>query len=173
MKLRLVLFEACDRSCPGCCNHDWDLKNLPMCTDYTPYEMIMLTGGEPMLHPEIIRQAVKKIRAQTDAPIYLYTAKVEDLDDILPILDGVTVTLHEPGDLPAFQRFLAAARNLEGRSLRLNVFREAGPLPLPVPGWTVKENMEWIPNCPLPDGEVLMRYATAGSGDSSGKEEAR
>ena len=46
MKLRLVLFEACDRCCPGCCNHDWDLKNLPVCTDYTPYEMIMLTGGQ-------------------------------------------------------------------------------------------------------------------------------
>ena len=23
-KLRLLLFEECDRDCPGCCNRDWD-----------------------------------------------------------------------------------------------------------------------------------------------------
>ena len=168
MKLRLVLFEACDRCCPGCCNHDWDLKNLPVCTDYTPYKMIMLTGGEPMLPPEIIHQAVQKIRAQTGAPIYLYTAKVEGLDELLPILDGVTVTLHEPKDLPEFQHFVAAAHNLSGKSLRLNVFREAGPIPGAFPGWIMKEDMEWIPNCPLPEGEVLMRYMPAEAGCGMG-----
>ena len=57
-KLRLLLFEECDRDGPGCCNRDWDLRSLPVCRDFTPYQVIMLTGGEPMLHPEIIREAV-------------------------------------------------------------------------------------------------------------------
>ena len=93
---------------------------------------------------------------------------MEGLDELLPILDGVTVTLHEPKDLPEFQRFVAAAHNLSGKSLRLNVFREAGPIPGPFPGWTVKEDMEWIPNCPLPEGEVLMCYMPAEAGCGMG-----
>ncbi len=41
-KLRLLLFEECTRSCPGCCNRDWDLQSLPVCRDYSPYQLIML-----------------------------------------------------------------------------------------------------------------------------------
>ena len=50
-KLRLLLFEECNRSCPGCCNRDWDLQPLPVCYDLPPYRIILLTGGEPMLYP--------------------------------------------------------------------------------------------------------------------------
>lgn len=156
-KLRLLLFEECRRNCPGCCNRDWNLKVLPACRDYTPYRIIMLTGGEPMLHPEVVRSAVATIRAQTDAPIYLYTAMVDGLDDLLPILDGVTVTLHEETDVAPFERFIHTAKNLAGKSLRLNVFEEAGDVTCPA-DWQVKDHIQWIPNCPLPDGEVLMRY---------------
>lgn len=72
-KLRLLLLDDCNRNCPGCCNRDWDLQALPLCQDYTPYRLIMLTGGEPMLYPEIIREAIAAIRRQTNVPIYLYT----------------------------------------------------------------------------------------------------
>lgn len=156
-KLRLLLFEECQRNCPGCCNRGWDIKHLPVCQDYTPYRLIMLTGGEPMLHPEMVRTAVAAIRAQTNAPIYLYTAMVDGLDDLLPILDGVTVTLHDRADVAPFEQFVRSARNLQGKSLRLNVFEEAGTVTCP-DGWQVKDHIQWIPNCPLPDGEVLMRY---------------
>lgn len=33
-KLRLLLFEECDRDCPGCCNRDWDLRSFPVCRDF-------------------------------------------------------------------------------------------------------------------------------------------
>lgn len=91
-KLRLLLFDDCNRNCPGCCNRDWDLQALPLCQDYTPYRLIMLTGGEPMLYPEIIREAIAAIRRQTNVPIYLYTAMPEQLDALMPLLDGVTVS---------------------------------------------------------------------------------
>ena len=87
-KLRLLLFEECTRNCPGCCNRDWDLQSLPVCRDHSPYQLIMLTGGEPMLHPEIIQAAVADIRSQTNAPIYLYTAQPAELDALMPLLDG-------------------------------------------------------------------------------------
>ena len=113
-KLRLLLFDDCNRNCPGCCNRDWDLQALPLCQDYTPYRLIMLTGGEPMLYPEIIREAIAAIRRQTNVPIYLYTAMPEQLDALMPLLDGVTVTLHTPEDIPVFQSFDRTARTLRG-----------------------------------------------------------
>lgn len=155
-KLRLLLFEECDRKCDGCCNNDWNLATLPVCNDYTPYRLIMLTGGEPMLHPDIIKQAVNDIRAQTDAPIYLYTAHPEGLEEIMPILDGVTITIHESADILRFRQFLARTPRLEGKSLRLNVFQDAGEVQ--AEGWHIKSGIRWIKNCPLPQGEVLMKY---------------
>ena len=155
-KLRLLLFDDCNRNCPGCCNRDWDLQALPLCQDYTPYRLIMLTGGEPMLYPEIIREAIAAIRRQTNVPIYLYTAMPEQLDALMPLLDGVTVTLHTPEDIPVFQSFDRTAQNLTGKSLRLNVFDEVGTV-ICRPEWQVKDHMRWIPNCPLPEGEGLMR----------------
>ena len=156
-KLRLLLFEECDRDCPGCCNRDWDLQSLPICEDFTPYRLVMLTGGEPMLHPEIIRSAAADIRRQTSAPIYLYTAMTQGLDELLPLLDGVTLTLHTPSDYLPFWRFDQSAQNLYGKSLRLNIFEEVGPV-ICSERWQVKDHMVWVPNCPLPAGEVLMRY---------------
>lgn len=161
-KLRLVLFEDCNRNCSGCCNKDWDIQNLPVCTDYSPYEMILLTGGEPMLKPDVVVQAINEIREQTDSPIILYTANLEKplwLFLITGLIDGLTVTVHNKADAVSFmdfdKRFKPSAQMMY--RLRLNVFEEAGFVPSK-PYWKVKGNMKWIPNCPLPDGEVLMRY---------------
>lgn len=161
-KLRLLLFEACNRNCTGCCNKDWDLKSLSYCTDYTPYSEILLTGGEPMLKPDLVIRVVEKIRRQTTAPIILYTADLTKplwLFLIAPNIDGLTVTLHEPNDALAFKafdkQFKPPMRMLD--RLRLNVFKEVGAVEAK-PYWKVKPDMEWIKNCPLPDGEVFMRY---------------
>ena len=61
-KLRLVMFEECNRSCEGCCNNDWDLNQLDVVADYYGYDLVMLTGGEPMLKPQLIVDTVEKIR---------------------------------------------------------------------------------------------------------------
>ncbi|MBU1087771.1 MAG: hypothetical protein KKD05_09695, partial [Candidatus Omnitrophica bacterium] len=53
-KLRLLLFTECNRNCNGCCNNDWDLKSLLNEHLFKEYSEILLTGGEPMLHPELI-----------------------------------------------------------------------------------------------------------------------
>lgn len=165
-KLRLLLFETCNRSCEGCCNKDWDLTSLPICTDYSPYREILLTGGEPLLQPELVVQAIREIREQTDAPIILYTADLTQplwLFLISGLIDGLTVTLHTAEDVPLFtdfdKRFLPSDK-LKQR-LRLNVFKEAGTVTAK-PHWKVKPNMEWIKDCPLPEGEVFMRYKQKG-----------
>ena len=150
-KLRLLLLMTAIETVPAAATGIGTSKLSPLCQDYTPYRLIMLTGGEPMLYPEIIREAIAAIRRQTNVPIYLYTAMPEQLDALMPLLDGVTVTLHTPEDIPVFQSFDRTAQNLTGKSLRLNVFDEVGTV-ICRPEWQVKDHMRWIPNCPLPEG---------------------
>lgn len=160
-KLRLILWEKCGRNCEKCCNKEWNLEDIPLTNDYTTYDEILLTGGEPMLYPWLVRNAIREIRSQTTAPIYLYTALPSDkLHELLQFLDGITITLHEQGDIMRymmFQRFLKYG-DVAGKSLRLNVFKGVDLRTVNTRGWKVKSNMEWVKNCPLPDGEILMRW---------------
>lgn len=167
MKLRLLVRPDCDRACPGCCNKSWDLNALPVCSDYRPYDEIMLTGGEPMLDPQLVHQTIRDIRAQNEtAKLFMYTARVlpvHELGIVLHNLDGVTVTLHEQKDVEPFLRFAhyAALWKLQkGRTLRVNVFKPIVLREVPdLRHWIVKAGMEWIVDCPLPGEEVFMRIA--------------
>jgi len=166
-KLRLVLFEECHRRCSGCCNNDFDLPGLPVCDSYKDYELIMLTGGEPMLHPEKIAQAINRIRQETAAPIILYTALTVDkevLSILLDEIDGITVTLHDNSDVKPFLDFDDYYVGAWGSSktYRLNVFNGVEIDLGDVKGkWKVKPGIEWIKDCPLPEGEVLMRFESS------------
>ena len=162
-KLRLLLLSSCNRTCEGCCNQQWDLESLPVCTDYSGYDEVMITGGEPMLSPPRILAAVRRIIREHKGRTILYTAKVDRVMEALIVLaavEGMTVTLHEQSDVTPWMTFRDEIRRVfqeAPKSLRLNVF--AGiVLPEDVAGWVVKENIEWIKDCPLPDGEEFMRY---------------
>jgi organic radical activating enzyme len=160
--LRLVLFENCNRSCPGCCNKDWDLRSLPVVESYKDYDIIMLTGGEPMLKPKLVIETAWEIRKQSDAKIYVYTAKINDVMATLAVLnfvDGLTVTLHEQSDLDPFLNLDSALGSIycSDKSLRLNIFSGI-EIPEYLHGnWLIKDNIKWIKKCPLPKDEVLMR----------------
>lgn len=167
MKLRLLLWEDCNRSCEGCCNKDWNLDKLQNCFSYRGYELIMLTGGEPMLYPSTVLQVVREIRQQTTAPVYVYTADVSDLDAafaVLDAVDGITLTLHEQADVADFQTFdhCMVMKHITGKSLRLNVFKGVDLSEVDTRGWQVKDGIEWIPDCPLPTDEVFLRYNNPG-----------
>lgn len=109
-----------------------------------------------MLRPDVIRSAVTDIRKQADTKIILYTAMTKGLDEVIPLLDGVTLTLHVPDDVQAFIDFDDRAQNLNDKMRRLNVFTEAGKVTTSF-RWAVKNNIKWIGNCPLPTNEVFMR----------------
>ena len=165
-KLRLLLFENCHRHCEGCCNKQFDLKALPLVKTWQGWGKIVLTGGEPMLNPEYVLGVIDAIRAEVPTPIYLYTAKVSNyraLTEILLRIDGLTVTLHEQSDVPDFAGLLTYLEavnfdlRLRSKSLRLNVFEGVSVSAVQLEGWKVKDNMRWIMDCPLPEGETLMR----------------
>lgn len=165
MKLRLLLWPDCNRSCSGCCNKSWDLSALPICTDYTGYDEILLTGGEPMLYPDRLITAAQQIRQTSAAPLYVYTAKTDDIPAfrrVLKEVQGMCVTLHGPADLAPFTALYESLRMAPvfgHKSLRLNIFKSVGWRweDRPFYGWHLKPDMEWITNCPLPADEVFMR----------------
>ena len=162
MKLRLLLFSACNRRCEGCCNKQWDLDELPVLDMDTigQYDEVILTGGEPMLNPRMVREIAYGVPLGTK--VFFYTAKTDDLDALCGTMlctDGVTVTLHEQADVDPFLLLVERTRgsHYQRLSLRVNVFKGVRLPYLYLHKWNIKDEIEWIPNCPLPTDEVFMR----------------
>lgn len=161
MKLRLLVTKICHRSCAGCCNKDWDLDNLPIADLEQDYELIMVTGGEPLLECNFDKtmQVLKSL--PLDAEVIVYTTLSRNVHKILRDVDGVTLTLHEQEDVEEFLKlndFLLRSYAYHGLSMRLNVF--AGieiPKGTDLSRWKVKDNITWIENCPLPEDEIFAR----------------
>jgi hypothetical protein len=78
---------------------------------------------------------------------------------VLDKADGLTVTLHTQQDVAKFKAFdryiLPPVRRR--KSLRLNIFKGVDLKGYKPEGWVIKDGIEWIKNCPLPEGETLMR----------------
>lgn len=165
--LRILFTDVCNRHCEGCCNKQFDLANLPKFHTLENYTMIIVTGGEPMLFPDTLRGFLFALRSLTWASIILYTAHpVVPLHQILKegLLDGVTVTLHENDDIGkvlSFQRLIEDNYTPPEKisrlgSMRLNIFKGVNTFET-APYWKVKDNIEWIENCPLPSHEEFVR----------------
>lgn len=165
-KLRLLITEKCNRDCKMCCNKDWDLKNLPVCLSYKNYDEIIITGGEPTLFPSELIHLLSTIKKENkQANIILYTANVTNVNYMLFILQrlhGITVTLHEQQDYRKFKDFIHYYGDVIRTSYifpRVNIFSnvKVNKWDGCFLGWTVKDNLKWVKNCPLPKDEVFMR----------------
>jgi hypothetical protein len=130
--------------------------------------MIMLTGGEPLgvSYMNLVR-LFEEIQVQTTSPIILYTAKAEPAWELIPMLShhlsGVTLTLHEQSDVIAFGRHQSRWETHFGpafvnKRMRLNIFKGLKYQGLDLGKWVVKDEIEWIKDCPLPEDEVFMKY---------------
>jgi len=122
----------------------------------------MITGGEPMLFPTQLVHQILEIKRLTQVPVYLYTAKVDEIETAVSILnqvEGMTVTLHQPKDVAPFMAFHKAVMSegvdLRNKKLRLNVFHNV--IPPEVANWTIRSGIQWKKDCPLPEGEVFQR----------------
>lgn len=164
-KLRLVVTSKCHNRCPMCCNNRFDLNELPT-IDRLNYDEIMITGGEPMLYVDDVINLVISIRGvaaclEVSPKIYFYTA-VPDATatlDALDYMDGAVVTPHTAKDVAEFIKLNKALPVNHCKSLRLNLFPEVKklfPADIDLSKWVIKE-MQWIKDCPVPDGEDLRR----------------
>jgi molybdenum cofactor biosynthesis enzyme MoaA len=162
-KLRLLLFEECNKKCKWCANKFWDLSKLPVEDDFSKYKEISITGGEPMLHPVIVIGAVQRIWSENrKAKIYMYTAKTDDYIEMFRVmfyLDGITVALHNQRDVEPFIEFNNILKEaMSDVSLRLIIFKGVEVEGTDLSRWDVKDNVEWLHECHLPEGEVFKRY---------------
>lgn len=178
-KLRLVVTAECHNKCPMCCNNRLDLSELPV-VDRWDYDEIMITGGEPSLFSQETLELIESIRtlhkvSGWDSKIFVYTAIASAWQtcDIILASDGIVATPHTEADLKRFcelnamllrQRYVT-----EGKSLRLNLFPEVKkllPHDMDLSLWKIKE-MQWIKDCPVPDGEDLRRINELLKNDSN------
>lgn len=172
-KLRLLVMTRCPDKCPMCCNNQFDFSKLPV-VDRWNYEEIMITGGEPLLFMDELCELVEVINSisyiQGNRPnIYLYTSYFNEdcLMWMLGYIDGIVLTPHKKSDIANFVEFnskLIACKDLmflEGKSLRMNLFPDMKallPKDIDLSLWQVKD-MEWVENCPVPEGEDFRRIA--------------
>lgn len=167
--LRLLVTQECKRNCDGCCNLQWELDKLPVMTeDLSPYKMILITGGEPMiLEDERLKNIIGYINllSNSSTKVILYTAETKNWTRIHTMLsehyiDGLTITLHEQKDVPNFLWMAHKGQfHLYSDHLRLNIFQGVTiPKKRILKHWKIKKNIVWKDPCPLPKGEVFMRY---------------
>ena len=164
-KYRVILWPDCPRSCEYCCNKQYNLQELPILDilgDLDHITEIILTGGEPLLYPEVLWYIIDKIglRLQGRTPIYVYTTLMhpDAFVHTLYRVDGITLTLHDNADIASFHELQHYIKtyDIEGKTLRLNVMPGVTNRFITGDYWKVKK-MSILDECPVPEGETLVR----------------
>lgn len=125
-RLKLFLWEDCNRKCPNCPTDNIPEEEINF-KGLANYDDIVLTGGEPMLKPERVHNLIMRIRIHyPEKRIYLHTADTRDRNYIRIMmfdLDGITVTIHSQFDVDNFNNFSnSTVESLKERvSCRLNL----------------------------------------------------
>lgn len=169
-KLRLLITGRCPNNCELCCNKQFDLNSIPI-VDRFDYEEIMITGGEPLLFIDKVERLIKSIRnietiqGKEYSKIFVYTADCSNhLIDILHYVDGIVVTPHDKRAVEYFINIndwiLKHKVVCLCKSIRLNLFPNIKEMlkDVDLSMWQVKD-IEWIKDCPIPEGEDFKRIA--------------
>lgn len=168
-KLRLLVTEKCPNKCPLCCNKQFNMNDIPV-VDRWNYEEVMITGGEPLAFPRKVRKLIRAIRhlnkiSGVGCKIYVYTsiANSHEFLDVLEEADGMVLAIHNIREARNFKKtnmlLLQKRWEYKDKSLRLKLFDEWKDfMPENLSLWDVRPT-EWIPDCPLPDGEDFRRVS--------------
>jgi len=108
--------------------------------DLNKYDILIITGGEPLLKPLKVRgfiDAFKKIKPK--GIIYLYTSIYTiDLNDFLPDIDGMTFTLHSDAKNSDFYEFKCIQTALINCSKKISTRLSVSP--------DITRPIDFIPN---------------------------
>jgi len=139
--LRVLIGYECNLGCGYCCNEQPRFRNGIRPTrladlDLSPYKVVCVSGGEPLLHLHRVRQ-VARLRANRSQLFVLYTNGTLLTRGVAQSLaamrvDAINVGLHQPSqfgyiisnvevackDLPIKLRYHAQER-LEGQCLKM------------------------------------------------------
>lgn len=165
---RVLITKACRRHCDGCCNNYLsimkDMKTIQSVDSLDDFDIVCLTGGEPMLVPELVKEVALELRARSikGRQIYLYTAQFNPaIEELLTYLDGIHYTIHWPTteqDIEEFRRYQDLIAHVPDKSYRLYIDSRVNLAVTIRPDLFVRvECKPWLAEeeCPLPPGESL------------------
>lgn len=114
--LRLLVSKKCDFNCPNCTEMRNDTKGIPIIQveDYSKYDQILITGGDPGLSPERLFYLCYELKKITSAKIYVASsnASVWNNTFLLDVVDGVFLFIHSEEDLGMdFRTFCFNSKN--------------------------------------------------------------
>lgn len=165
---RVIVTMACNRNCPGCCNNNLDsITTIRDISELSGYEEVVITGGEPMLKPDILLRFIKALRKQNKhRRVYLYTAclTLDDYRKILEHLDGVTVTLHAEATDEDIRNLKYMSENLYEEHLDMRLFVDTRVYEkydlsnIHMETWDVVRKLEWKEKCDPAENEDLLLF---------------
>lgn len=85
-----------------------ELQELDSVAKLLRYDEVVLTGGEPLLEPDLVVEVCKTLRsAPPYRKVFLYTARFdcEAVMKVLPYVDGIHFTIHENASFADIDRF--------------------------------------------------------------------
>jgi organic radical activating enzyme len=165
---RVILNYDCERNCHYCVNNFSWVKdrtvNIPGISALKDFDIVCLTGGEPMLYAENLPLLIDRLRRQNpQQKIYLYTALHVPIwtKKIAELVDGIHFTLHSGAtqtDIVAFQAAQTIMGEFPKKSFRLYISPEIEHSIVLFPNvWKRVEVKEWMneDECTLPENETL------------------
>ncbi len=162
---RVLLWLECNRNCNECCNKYKSLidQMKPITfEELKDFDIICLTGGEPMLHPKKVISIINQLRTiNKKAKIYLYTALYkQEIVNILPLIDGLQFSIHYPASVNDISNFMQLQKLLINRNRLYRAYidnRVLSSITIIPRIWTRLEVKAWLKeeDCPLPKDEQL------------------
>jgi organic radical activating enzyme len=178
MKARVIITLDCPRNCENCCNKEnvfYQHKLLENKEKLLKYDVIMITGGEPMLIPDYVFRFVLWLKNENyKGKIYLYTALYNislyaAYDSLLTLIDGIHFTVHYEATDKEIKELKELSENVithtwdfskpRCQSYRLAIdsrlYDKYDFSNINFSQWSVIRKMHWMKECPLPKGEEL------------------
>lgn len=169
---RVIVTYKCNRACPGCCNgNKHEAREINSTLELKGYDTIILTGGEPMLNPDVCTQLIEVLRNQGwQGKVILYTASYdgsEAAQRLIKACNGITYTLHNELSQKDREEFEALTEFIgyfdSEFTTRVNVdsrlFADARiPRNSISHYWDDIVSKEWVNDCPVPDNEELLYF---------------
>lgn len=171
---RVVVTWRCKRECRYCVNHSEKIRALVRkvnvkAVNWRQYDQVLITGGEPLLVPDVVHGLIDRVRNQTSVPdIYMYTALWTEFSwDIVQKIDGTNYTVHRPVDKNSLRRAQIDLSLLHERnSNRLMLDPDiVDDLKIRPTLWKEIRIKRWRPEdeCVLPDNEELLDITQEGN----------
>lgn len=170
---RVIVTQECSRNCSYCVNKQNDGEMIRSARHFTlecltHYEMVLLTGGEPLLKYTLVLGLCDQLRRKGyKGQIIIYASRNliprGHWIELFKFIDGVTYTIHDENegtvshkDMDDLHDMQTLFRCYPQKSFRLNLAPTLeSNIPIIPEVWGSIKIKKWLEDCPLPTNETL------------------